>query len=26
LKEAGFTRSQVWLQCFNFVSLLAFRD
>jgi tRNA (cmo5U34)-methyltransferase len=26
LKEAGFSRSQVWLQCFNFVSLLAFRD
>lgn len=26
LQEAGFTRSQVWLQCFNFVSLLAFRE
>jgi len=26
LKQAGFSRSQVWLQCFNFVSLLAFRD
>lgn len=26
LKEAGFSRSQVWLQCFNFASLLAFRD
>jgi len=26
LQEAGFSRSQVWLQCFNFVSLLAFRD
>lgn len=26
LRQAGFSRSQVWLQCFNFVSLLAFRD
>ncbi len=26
LREAGFSRSQVWLQCFNFASLLAFRD
>ncbi|MDF3130952.1 carboxy-S-adenosyl-L-methionine synthase CmoA [Kiritimatiellaeota bacterium B1221] len=26
LRESGFSRSQVWLQCFNFVSLLAFRD
>jgi len=26
LEQAGFSRSQVWLQCFNFVSLLAFRD
>ena len=25
LKEAGFTRSEVWLQCFNFASLLAFK-
>jgi tRNA (cmo5U34)-methyltransferase len=26
LHAAGFTRSQVWFQCFNFASLLAFRD
>lgn len=26
LRQAGFSRSQVWLQCFNFISLLAFRD
>ncbi|WFB36603.1 carboxy-S-adenosyl-L-methionine synthase CmoA [Kiritimatiellota bacterium B12222] len=26
LRDAGFSRSQVWLQCFNFVSLLAFKD
>jgi tRNA (cmo5U34)-methyltransferase len=26
LRDAGFSRSQVWLQCFNFASLLAFRD
>lgn len=25
LKEAGFQRSEAWLQCFNFASLLAFR-
>lgn len=24
LREAGFARSEVWLQCFNFASLLAF--
>jgi len=26
LREAGFARVQVWLQCFNFMSLLAFRE
>lgn len=25
LKEAGFSRSEIWFQCFNFASLLAFR-
>lgn len=25
LKDAGFARSEVWLQCFNFASLLAFK-
>ena len=25
LKNAGFARSEVWLQCFNFASLLAFK-
>ena len=26
LAEAGFARSETWLQCFNFVSLIAFKD
>jgi tRNA (cmo5U34)-methyltransferase len=26
LKTAGFSSSQVWFQCFNFISLIAFKD
>ena len=26
LSSAGFTRNYTWFQCFNFVSLVAFRD
>lgn len=26
LREAGFARSETWLQCFNFASLLAFKE